>query len=393
VNKLIKLLVVAVLFISCTRSDIDATPQPTPIPVPGPPPIVDTAYAGDGSSNLVISGSYKPGTLIIVKPGTYDKGLGITLESLSNVTVQLTGVILDGLNKTKPGYYNVLNLNNLTNVLITGGTTINNGYHHLYINGKTDGLILKEHTFINSTQGFVAQAGLVWDGTDKTVFMMNSAFKNCSFINCDGGGNFGEGINAAQQKVTDLVKNFTFSGCKWKGGNPGTMFFFSAVDSAFFYNNVIDSVNLSLTNDNRLLVIIGNSEVHDNVVTNIQGHFAAEWAASFGSIIKTSHFYKNTCNGSLKYSSFEFQEFKEYNIPGKTTIGHLVVSDNTCSNLNTERHKEFDANFIDNYEYGLMGGHVTLTNNSGKNFFPIPQPGVFWNLAKPLNVSGNTYQY
>ncbi len=383
------------MLIGCTRSEIDATPQPRALPPLEPAPIIDTAYIGDGHSNLVISGitsTYKAGTLIIVKPGTYDKGSGITIENLSNVTVQLTGVILDGLNKTKPGFYNVLSLNNLTNVLVTGGTTINNGYKQMYINGKTESLVLKNHTFMNNAQGFAATAGIVWDGTEQTVFLKNSAIRNCNFINCDGGGNFGEGINAAGQKVIDLVKNFEISGCKWKGGNPGTMFFFSAIDSAFVFNNTIDSVNLNLTNDNRLFLFIGNAEVHNNTVNNIQGHFAAKWAVSFGSTIKTSHYYKNICNGSLKYSAFEFQEFKEFNIPGKTTSGNLVVSDNICSNLNTNRFTDFASNFIDNYEYGFMGGKVTLTNNVGKNFFPVPLPGVFLNLAKPTTVIGNTYK-
>jgi hypothetical protein len=326
-----------------------------------------------------------------VKPGTYNKGGGITLEGLSNITVQLKGVILDGLDGTKPGYYNVLSLNNLTNVVVDGGVTKNNGYRQLYINGKTEGLVLTNHSFINNAEGINTNAGIEWDGTDATIALKNCAIRKCSFNNC-GSSTIGGTVDAGSNHVIDLVKNFEISGCSWNGGNPGSAFYFPAVDSARVFNNVFKDVNLNLTNDNRVFIFTGNAECYNNSITNYQGHFAACWAVSFGNRVKTSHFYKNTCNGSLKYSAFEFQEFTRLDIPGKTTFGNLVVNNNNCSNLNTEHHTEFDANFIDNYEYGLMGGKVTLVNNVGSNFYPIPQPAVFWNLAKPSVVSGNTYQ-
>jgi hypothetical protein len=349
-----------------------------------------TVHVGDGSSDLIITGSYPEGTLIVVKPGTYNKGGGIQLDQLSNVTVQLTGVILDGLNKTQAGYYNVLSLNNLTNVIVTGGSTINNGYRQLYINGKTEGLIITNHSFKNNSEGIFTSAGIEWTGTDATTAFKNCGIINCSFDNC-GGSTIGGTVDASTNRVMDLVKNFEISGCTWNGGNPGTSFYFPAIDSARVYDNNFKNVNLNTTNDNRVFIFAGSAECYNNSITNYQGHFAALWAVSFGNTAKTSHFYKNNCNGSLKYSAFEFQEFARLNIPGKTTYGNLVVNQNKCSNLNTEHHTEFDANFIDNYEYGLMGGHVTLTNNIGSNFFPIPQPGIFWNLAKPSVVSGNTY--
>ena len=149
---------------------------------------------------------------------------------------------------------------------------------------------------------------------------------------------------------------------------------------------------MNMTNDNRIFLFIGTAEFFNNTANIYQGHLAGLWSVSFGTKPKTSHFYKNTCNGSLKYSAFEFQEFAIFNIPGKTTYGDLEVTSNTCSNLNTQRHIGFETNFIDNYEYGIMGGHVSVKNNTGKNFFPAPALGVFWNLAKPSVVSGNVYQ-
>lgn len=348
-----------------------------------------TVNVGDGSSNLTISGNYASGTNIIVKPGTYNQGAGITIKNLSNVTIQLTGVILDGINQTHPGFYNVLQLENLKNVTIKGGTTQNCGYRQLYLSNNIDGLVVTGHVFNNNAEGIFTSGATVWDGTDATVPFKNIAFRNCSFTNC-GSSSIGGGVN--NHTVTDLVRNFEISNCTISDANPGSAFYFPAIDNALVFKNTLARINLELTNDNRIFLFTGTAEFYGNKITQYQGHLAASWAVSFGSVKKTSHFYNNNCNGSLKYSAFEFQEFDRLNIPGKTTISDLVVSGNTCANLNTERHDEFAANFIDNYEYGLMGGHVSLLNNKGSNFYPVPAPNVFWNLAKPAIVSGNTYR-
>lgn len=385
------ILAITLLISACSRSGEPAASSPvvnTPIVAP---PITDTVYVGDGNSNLTISGNYKPGTLIIVRPGIYNKGGGITLEQLNNVTVQLTGVILDGLSQTKDGFYNVLSLNKLNNVLVVGGTTQNNGYRMMYISGQCKNVIFSSHNFINNNEGVFFNAGIKWDGTDATVGLQNFAIRNCNFINC-GNSIIGTSMDQATSTVFDLVKNFEISGCKWKGGNPGTAMYFPAVDSAMVFNNTIDSVNMNLTNDNRIFLFIGTAEFYNNTANIYQGHVAGLWSVSFGTKPKTSHFYKNTCNGSLKYSAFEFQEFAIYKIPGKTTYGDLEVVGNTCTNLNTQNHTGFDANFIDNYEYGIMGGKVSVKDNIGRNFYAPPAPGVFWNLAKPSVVSGNIYQ-
>lgn len=384
-------LAIALLISSCSRSGEQTTATPvvnTPIVVP---PITDTVYVGDGNSNLTITGNYKSGTLIIVRPGIYNMGSGITLDQLNNVTVQLTGVVLDGLSQTKGGFYNVLTLNKLNNVMVVGGTTQNNGYRMMYISGQSKNVIFTDHTFRNNYEGIFFSAGMKWDGTDATLGLQNFAIRNCSFINC-GSSFIGTVMDQNTSTVFDLVKNFEISGCKWKGGNPGTAMYFPAVDSAVLFNNSIDSVNMNLTNDNRIFLFVGTAEFHNNTANIYQGHVAGLWSVSFGTKPKTSHFYKNTCNGSLKYSAFEFQEFAIYKIPGKTTYGDLEVVSNTCTNLNTEKHTGFDANFIDNYEYNIMGGKVTVKDNVGRNFFAPPAPGVFWNLAKPSVVSGNIYQ-
>jgi hypothetical protein len=348
-----------------------------------------TIYVGDGSSNLTISGSYASGTTIVVKPGTYNKGAGITIKNLSNVTIQLKGVILDGINQSQPGFYNVLQLENLKNVNIKGGTTQNCGYRQLYLTNKIEGLVVTGHVFKNNAEGIFTSGGTVWDGTDATIPFKNIAFRQCSFINC---GSSSIGGSVENNTVTDLVRNFEISACTISDANPGAAFYFPAIDNALVFNNTLTRINLGLTNDNRIFLFTGTAEFYGNKINQYQGHLAATWAVSFGSTKKTSHFYNNNCNGSLKYSAFEFQEFDRLHILGKTVPADLVVSNNTCANLNTEHHDEFAANFIDNYEYGLMGGHVSLLNNKGTNFYPIPEPNVFWNLAKPTTVSGNVYQ-
>jgi hypothetical protein len=376
---------VTFILISCSKSGVDITAASTlttPIavqqPVVTPPVAPNTVNVGDGSSNLIISGSYPSGTTIVVKPGTYNKGAGITINNLSNVTVQLTGVILDGLNQTQAGFYNALTINSLTNVTISGGTTQNCGYHDLYINGRNTGVVLTGHTFKNNLQGISATSGIIWDGTDNTVALLNCAIRNCSFINCEA-NNLGGNITGST--IKELVKNMEISGCTFKGGN------------AMLFNNVIDSINLNMTNDNRLFLFVGTASVHDNTVTHYQGHFAGVWSVSFGTTVETSNFYNNTCSNGRRYSAFEFQEFAMYAIPGKTTHADLVVNNNNCSNLNLDHwNTGFNASFIDNYQYGLMGGSVTLTNNTGSNFFPVPAVGIYWNLAKPSVVNGNTYE-
>jgi len=343
---------------------------------------------GDGSSNLIISGTYPAGTQIVVKPGTYNQGGGITINGLSNVTVDLTGVILDGLNHTSAGYYNILSLSNLTNVTITNGTTQNVGYRSLYLSGRNVGLYIVGHTFSGNYEGAWVHDNVSWDGTDNTVVLLNSGFRNCIFNNGSyilNNGNIGSGV------VSDLFKNFEFSGNTISGGNGGDYLSITC-DNALIFNNTMKDVNLGITNDNRAFHVIGTAQVHDNTATNIgYSHFAAVWSVSFGTTVETSYFYNNIFNGSMKYSSFEFQEFASYAITGKTTYADLVINNNTCSNLNTSGQTAWPAFFIDNYMFGVMGGHVTLTNNVGSNWLPVPPPGVFWNQAQPTVSSGNSY--
>jgi len=355
------------------------------------PPTGSTINVGDGKNGIVIDGkvkSYPAGTIIVVKAGTYDGG--ITVQNLTGVTIQGTGVILDGLNSTSAGFGNVLNLSNLTNVTITGITTINQGYRMVNINSRMVGLTLDRLTFTNCGQGIYLSGGgnLVWDGTDNTVNLLNLTISNSIFTNC-GGNELGGSLTNGQ--VINLIKNITVSGNKFSGGNPGDILYCGAVDNFKIFNNTITNINANDNNDNRLFMMTGNGDAYNNTFNNYEGHAIGVWPLSFGSTVKTSHLTNNTCTNSRRYSAFEFQEFAAYAISGKTIKSDMVVSGNTCGNINTDHWTGYPGTFIDNYMFGYLGGKLTLTNNKGYNFFPAPILGVLWNLAAPFLSSGNTY--
>jgi hypothetical protein len=373
------------------------TPSPTTTPTTPTTttttPITGTTTLTVGANGLVIDGNvtkYAAGTQIIVQAGTYAKS--VTIQNLTGVTVSGNGVILDGVNNSSAGYYNSLNLSNLNNVTVSGFTVQNNGYHSLYFNSRMVGLILNGCSFINDSQGFYIQNNIVWDKTDNTVVLLNCAIRGCTFNNATMFGGQG-GINGSS--VTDLMKNLEISGNNFSNVDGGDLFQLNAVDGFNIFNNTVKNVNATNNNDNRLFMLMGNGVAHDNSFNTIEGHAIAVWPVSFGSTVTTSNVYNNTVVNSRRYSAFEFQEFAAFNIPGTTTKSNLIVNNNTCGNLNTDQWTGYPGTFIDNYMFGLMGGTVTLTNNKGSNFFPVPvtQNGqlVLWNLAQPAVVSGNTY--
>jgi len=394
-------LIIFSFFISCvscgkksegTITDVGAvvTPPVVTQPIVTPPagPIVNV---GDGKNPVTIDGkvtTYAAGTTIIVKAGTYLAG--VTIQNLSGVTVDGTGVILEGNLPGNNGYYNCLNLTNLTNVVISNFTTQNNGYRMVNINSRMVGLTLDHLTFTNCAQGISISGGpnLIWDKTDNTVNLLNFSITNCVFTNC-GETNLGGGVGNGQ--VNNLVKNLVISGNTYTGGDPADLVQCNAVDGFQIFNNVISNINPNSTLDNRLFMMSGNGDAYNNKFTNYEGHAIGIWPITFGTTPKTCHIHNNTCIGSSRYAAFEMQEFASYAIPGVTTYADLIVDSNIAGNLNTSKWTGYPATFIDNYQFGLMGCHTTVTNNVGYNWFPVPAPNVFWNLASPTTFSGNTY--
>ncbi|TSJ40741.1 hypothetical protein FO440_13430 [Mucilaginibacter corticis] len=351
----------------------------------------NTIVLGSGEGFLIIDGAnnrYAPGTRIIVKPGIYTNGL--IVQNLKDVIISGKDVTVDGLSQTAEGFNSCLNLGNLNNVKITGFTTQNNGYRMLNINSRLVGVTLDSLSFINCSQGIYVNNSnkLIWDGTEKTVNLLNFKITNSEFINC-GTNELGGGIEHGY--VYNLVKNVVISNNIFTGGNPGDLIACKAVDGFKVFNNTIDGVNPTTNGDNRLIMMTGNGDAYNNKFTNYEGHAIAVWPVSFGKVVKTSHFYNNVCIGSRRYAAFEFQEFKEFAIHGITTKSDLIVNNNVCGDINTDHWTGYPGTFIDNYQFGYMGGKVTLTNNKGFNFFPVPTNNVYWNLAKPSVVHGNVY--
>lgn len=385
---------------SCGKSSSGTTPDVGPVtpPVVTPPVVTPPAgpvvNVGDGKNTVTIDGNvttYTAGTTIIVKAGTYTGGVNI--QNLSGVTVQGTGVILDGVNQTNAGYYNCLNLNNLTNVTISGFTTQNNGYRMLNINSRLVGVTLDQLTFTNCSQGMSISGGqkIAWDGTDNTVNLLNFSITNSTFNNTGSSGIGGDiGISIAG-KVTNMIKNLVISGNTFTGGDPGDLFESGAVDGYQIFNNTVSNINPTTIIDNRLFAMTGNGDVYNNKFSNYEGHCVGINPITFGTVPKTCHIHNNSCIGSIRYAAFEMQEFITNSIPGVTTYADLIIDSNLVGNQNTSQWTGYPATFVDNYQFGVMGASTTLTNNVGYNWFPIPAANVFWNLTKPSVVSGNTY--
>jgi hypothetical protein len=397
----ITIIIVIIFFRSCVNSD-KASVNTTQYKIkPFVAPVLDTQVktkptaiinVGDGKSSITIDGSgkkYKPGTQFVIKPGTYANSINI--QNLKDATIVGTGVILDGSKQLREGYYNCLNLSNLNHVVISGFTTQNNGYRMLNLNSRMVNLTLTDLNFNNNLQGiyFSGNHDLTWDGTDSTVYLLNCKILNSTFTNC---GTSSLGGTIVNKKILNLIKNIQISGNKFTGGNPGNIISCGAVDGYELFNNVVHNVNRNALVDNRLFMMIGNGNVYNNKFQNYEGHAIGIWPVSFGKIIKTCYISGNTCTDSKRYAAFEFQEIADFNIPGLTRKANLIIERNTCGNLNTDHWKGFPGTFVDNYQFGFMGGKVFLVNNSGYNFFPVPVNNVLWNLSQPSVVMGNVYK-
>lgn len=369
-------------------------------PVTPPPPITNSAIINwDGKNWLTINGGYTPGTIVTVKgPGTIIHA-GINLSNIPGVTVRLNSVVLDGNIAGNGGYYMCLTVDtNVNNMRIEGLTTQNNGYHSIWFNKPTVGVALDSCTFINCAQGLVYNGGsVIWDGTDKTVIFNGFSITNSIFNNV-GQNSLGGSWNNPKA-VINLSKNFTFSHNTVNGGNPGDIWFNQAIDGYNITYNNVSGVNLTDPTieayDNRLFLMVGDGGNYSfNNVDNSSGHAYGAWPVNFGSVQKPITIHDNTFTNSKRYAMTEMQEFANYIIPGITiTVASLVIMNNTAGNLGLDKWTGYAPTFIDNYQGIALnnGCQVTLTNNIGYNWFPVPAKNVFWNLTKPTIVSGNVY--
>lgn len=327
-------------------------------------------------SGLTIDGnatSYAAGTTIHITGGTF--AAGISLNNLTNVVIDATGVILDGLSNTSDGYFNVVSLSNCNNIIVRGYEVKDCGYLMGYIDQRALNIVFDRVNYNNCTQGFnvTNSNNLAWDGTNaSTLNIIGATCINSTFTNCDGSIGFGGTTSGTDGSATIIngTRNIVVSGNTWTGGNPDNILVLFA-DYCEIYNNRVDALNLDRTNDVRAVIINGWGKVYNNYVTNIWGHFCALWPISFHGSKETSSFDHNICLGSLKYSTFEFQEVGG-SMGTYSISGDLNIDSNTCGDLNTTHYEGFDGNFVDSYQFGTYSGVLNVNNNLGYNFFNVP---------------------
>lgn len=378
--------------IADAQAAYNAKVPPIVIPTPPTPPTNPTPPIGYGSASLTIDGAKtKYGQVIIVAPGNYAK---ITIQNLSDTTVNMEGVILDGGSVTnKDGFDHILTIGGLKNVNITDFLTQNIGYFSGYITGQLNNVIFNGVSYKNCQQGWHTDLKLIWDGTDATLLINGIKWIGCTWDNAPI-GDFSSILDG--KNVTNLLKNVEIGGNSFKNFDGGELIN-AAVDYYNLHDNIIDNMDATNTYDIRLFKMIGYGDTNNNKFTNIYGHAIACWSCSYGSVVKTSNYKNTTIDGSRKYAPFEFHEYAAFAVPGKTVKANLIIDGVQADNLDTDGpHTDFPATFIDNYAHinaqdGALGGNVTLLNAHGSKWGTAPKLPVIWNLVKPDLISGCSY--
>ncbi len=349
---------------------------------------VTVNFPGSGALTIDCSG-YALGTTIHVTAGTYTQGINI-LNANGHV-IDGTGVILQG-DGTSSTYFNVIDIETSNKVIVKGIQTINIGYYPIYIQGSNsggnNGIVLNGLVFQDcgrSAQFLQLNPTLVYAKTDASTYYLDFSRINCTFRNCVG---WNTGSSIVSGSVTNLYRNWLESNNTFIRGDPQDMLDLYAIKNVQCYNNRIDSINNGNDFDNRLFKFQGWGDFFDNYATNYQGHVIAFYPVGFGDTVHiTSTVHHNIFINSYHYSGVEMQEFTDNR--GSTTFGtDLFVYNNTMGDLNTSHNMGFNANFVDNYQYNVMGCKTSLSNNLGFNFFQTPaiNPATGREFVTNLNV-------
>lgn len=354
------------------------------------PPVNPTPPVTPSNGKFTIDGATtKYGTVIILAPGNY---AGINIQNVSNVTINMGGVILDGGN-TKDGFDKILTLTNCKSVNFTGLLTQNIGYFSGQINSQLSNITFTNFAYKNCEQGWHTDLKQIWDGTDATLLINGIKWVNCTWDNAPI-GDFGGILDG--KNVTNLIKNLEISGGSVADFDGGEIIN-AAVDYYNIHDMKVNNIDATNTYDIRLFKIIGYGDATNNAFTKIYGHAIACWSVSYGSVVKTSNYLNNTLDGSRKYGMFEFHEYAAFAIPGKTTKANLIIDGVQANNLDTDGpYPDFPATIIDNYSHinatdGALGGDVTILNAHGSNWGTKPKLPTLWNLMPPLLIKGCSY--
>ena len=177
-------------------------------------PVGPTIYLSLTSGiDLTINNVYPTNSIIIINSGatasTYHSA--INFVSLSNATVNLSGITLDGVGQTQN--YNVMTFYSCNNLTVISGSTKDCGYRQGGFDGKNINVQIISHSFINNAQGLASYNVPTWDGTDSSVHMLNCGFSGCSFISGTAGfGGLGGYLDNTQSpSITGMVKNLNFT--------------------------------------------------------------------------------------------------------------------------------------------------------------------------------------
>jgi hypothetical protein len=321
-----------------------------------------TYTVGTGSGSLTIDGkttAYASNSLIVVKPGTYQT---ITFQNLSNVTIENGSgvVIMDGTSDIYAG----VNFTTCNNVTITRNPAIastvpygficqNVSYRPTTISGVNTGLTMAWVSYNNIGDYAIHvtySTPLTWKGTNATLQGLNLKFTNCNFNNCNGNA-FSVNGSVTTSGVTGLQKGFTVDSCIFTNCNSGDLIFGAAMDQYNIYDNMFSNANATNNNDNGLAHITGNGNFFRNYANNYQGHMIRMWTISFGTTPETCLVYDNIGINSREYSPFEWQSTSGDNVPiaPNTTYVNIRLNNNTAGNLNTSHNTSFYACLVENY--------------------------------------------
>lgn len=364
-------------------SDLPVVVTPPPVIVTPPPVNTGTGTnVGTGNGSLVIDGAktaYK--SPIAIKPGNYSS---ITIQSLSNVDVIGTGVIINGASLT---------LAALNTSKISGITVQNVKGDYMTVNSRLANVTIDTFTAINCTGQFRVNYKVNWDGTDNTVQLLNLTFTKCTFNNV--GTLYLDG-SVWSGPIVNMVKNLEVANCAWLNSDAGNMIDSRAVDGFKIHDNTFTNINVNNRNvDTRLVMMVGHGDAYNNTFTETCGHSIAINPLSFSKSVRSKFsFYKNVTNHTYKYSQYEVQQFAEQ-LTSQTQACDGSIDSSVAKDINTD-HYDFNGAVVDNY----VGSNpaikdaciLSLTNCTLQNAYQKTAPPIsFWNGPAPASSSGNVY--
>lgn len=368
-----------------------------------------TYTVGAGSGSLTVDGkatAYASNSLIVVKPGTYQT---ITFQNLSNVTIEngSGAVIMDGTSDMYAG----VNFTTCNNVTLTRNPALastvpygficrNVSYRPTTIYGVNTDLTVAWVSYSNIgdyTIHVTYSTPVTWKGTNATLQGLNLKFSNCSFTNCNGNP-FNVSGEVTTSGVTGLQKGFTVDSCIFTSCNSGDIIWGGAMDQYNIYDNMFSNINATNNDDNGLAHIIGNGNFYRNYANNYQGHMIRMWTISFGTTPETCLVYDNIGLNSRKYSPFEWQSTAGDNVPvaPNTTYVNIRLNNNTGGNLNTSETTSFLACLVDNYGMPAKSTQEVYNNLLYNTYTPSGTTAKFFQFASATSAAtlanqGNLY--